>query len=120
MPPTTSANVDATPAERAFTVDTSRAAAARTATGMAPDSADACPDRPRRPRTAAPPAPAAAGPTAGDDVLNGTAAGETICGLAGNDTINGLGGNDTLFGDACGKKAKRCSPPRRRRTATTS
>ncbi len=37
-------------------------------------------------------------PSAGDDVIVGTAAGETINGLGGNDTICGLGGNDSLFG----------------------
>ena len=41
---------------------------------------------------------AAALPTNGDDILNGTAAGETIEGLAGDDTINGSGGNDILIG----------------------
>ncbi len=38
-------------------------------------------------------------PTAGDDVIQGSANNDTISGLAGNDTINGLGGNDTLTGD---------------------
>ena len=46
------------------------------------------------------------GPTAGNDILTGTAAAETLCGLLGDDTISGGGGNDTLFGDACNDKAK--------------
>ena len=39
-----------------------------------------------------------AGPTEGDDTLDGTDGDDTIDGLGGNDTINGLGGHDTLFG----------------------
>lgn len=42
-----------------------------------------------------------AGPTDGNDRLNGTNASETLCGLGGDDAIFGLAGNDTLFGDAC-------------------
>jgi Ca2+-binding RTX toxin-like protein len=104
------ANVDGTPAERAFTVDTKLPPPPpppdRDGDGT-PDSLDACPDQAAATADGCPLAPPpGGGATAGDDVLNGTAAGETICGLAGNDTINGLGGNDTLFGDACGKKAK--------------
>ena len=40
------------------------------------------------------------GPTAGDDIINGTSGSDTIHGLDGNDTINGLGRGDSLFGDA--------------------
>jgi Ca2+-binding RTX toxin-like protein len=50
--------------------------------------------------------PIESGPTAGDDLLNGTPAANVICGLLGNDTINGLGGDDTLWGDACNDRAK--------------
>ena len=44
--------------------------------------------------------PDATGPTAGDDVLEGTEADDTIDGLAGNDEISGFAGNDTLIGGA--------------------
>jgi ELWxxDGT repeat protein len=69
-----------------------------------PDAEDLCPDQAGTGLDGCPPVPP--GPTAGNDVLNGTAAGETICGLAGDDRLNGLAGNDTLWGDACGAKAK--------------
>jgi hypothetical protein len=102
-------NVDSTPAERSFTVDTKPPPPSpppdRDGDGT-PDNLDACPDQAAATANGCPLAPPPGGATAGDDVLNGTAAGETICGLAGNDTINGLAGDDTLFGDACGKKAK--------------
>ncbi|HFQ15497.1 MAG TPA: calcium-binding protein, partial [Rhodobacteraceae bacterium] len=38
------------------------------------------------------------GPSAGDDILNGTAGDDTIDGLAGADTISGGAGNDRLLG----------------------
>ncbi len=45
----------------------------------------------------APPAGAIVG-TAGDDILNGTAAADIIYGQLGDDEIDGGGGNDTIFG----------------------
>jgi serralysin len=41
-----------------------------------------------------------AGPTEGDDTLNGTELADQLSGLGGNDTINGLDGNDILDGGA--------------------
>jgi Ca2+-binding RTX toxin-like protein len=41
-----------------------------------------------------------AGPTAGDDLLLGTALADTIDGLGGDDTIGGQGGNDSLLGNS--------------------
>ncbi len=41
-----------------------------------------------------------AGPTEGDDTLDGTGGDDTIDALGGNDTITGLGGNDILDGGA--------------------
>jgi DNA-binding beta-propeller fold protein YncE/subtilisin-like proprotein convertase family protein len=100
------ANVDPTPAERAFTIDTTPPPPPDRDGDGTPDNLDACPDQAAATINGCPLAPPPGGPTPGNDLLNGTAAGETICGLAGNDTINGRGGNDTLFGDACGKTAK--------------
>ena len=40
-------------------------------------------------------------PTAGADVLTGTARRNVICGLGGSDVIRGLQGNDFLSGDRC-------------------
>jgi sugar lactone lactonase YvrE len=101
------ANVDATPAERTFTIDTTVPAPSGGGGGGGPGPTGPGPTGPG-PTGPGPTGPgsAATGPTAGNDVLNGTAKGETICGLAGNDTINGLGGNDKLFGDACNKKSR--------------
>ena len=45
-------------------------------------------------------APKPVGPTAGNDVLVGTAAADVIDGLAGDDTIDGGAGNDRLTGGA--------------------
>ena len=71
-----------------------------------PDASDQCPQQSAQTATGCPDPQLPAGPTNGDDVLNGDALANTICGLLGNDTINGLGGNDTLFGDLCNDKAK--------------
>jgi Ca2+-binding RTX toxin-like protein len=43
--------------------------------------------------------PLGGGPTAGNDVYNGTTGGDVFDALGGNDTVNGLGGNDTLDGN---------------------
>jgi sugar lactone lactonase YvrE/subtilisin-like proprotein convertase family protein len=101
------ANVESTPAERTFTIDTAVHPPPDSDGDGVPDATDQCPQQAAATATGCPlVTPPPTGPTAGDDMLNGTAGGETICGLAGNDTINGLGGDDTLFGDACNDKLR--------------
>lgn len=45
-------------------------------------------------------------PTAGDDILRGTALNDTISALGGDDTVNGLAGDDLLLGGAGGDNIK--------------